>query len=105
MQCVWVAYVTEDAQPFYIEVPYQAGLTIRQAIQYSGIQDKVVLPEPFVCGIFGIKIDDLDHLLQMGDRVEIYRNLTINPKDIRRNRAKQNPVGRYQKSNRLKRLL
>lgn len=105
MQCVWIAYVAEDAQAFYIEVPYQHGLTIREAIQISGLSDKVVLPQPFSCGIFGIKTDDLDHLLHAGDRVEIYRDLTINPKDIRRNRARQNPVGRYQKSNRLKRLL
>ncbi len=40
--------------------------------------------------------------LQAGDRVEIYRALTINPKDIRRKRAAKNPVGRYAKSNRLK---
>ncbi len=40
--------------------------------------------------------------LQAGDRVEIYRALTINPKDIRRKRAEKNPVGRYARGNRLR---
>ena len=38
----------------------------------------------------------------MGDRVEIYRPLTINPKDIRRKRAAKNPVGRFIKGNRFR---
>jgi uncharacterized protein len=36
--------------------------------------------------------------------VEIYRPLTINPKDIRRKRAEKNPVGRYARGNLLKKL-
>ena len=34
--------------------------------------------------------------------VEIYRSLTINPKDIRRKRAAKNPVGRFAKGNRFR---
>jgi hypothetical protein len=51
--------------------------------------------------VFGSKIE-ADTVLQVGDRVEIYRALTINPKDIRRKRAAQNPVGRFIKGNRFR---
>ena len=61
------------------------------------------LPEPLMLGIFGVRVEP-QHVLQAGDRVEIYRALTINPKDIRRKRAAKNPVGRYAKSNRLRQL-
>jgi putative ubiquitin-RnfH superfamily antitoxin RatB of RatAB toxin-antitoxin module len=54
-------------------------------------------------GVFGVRVEP-QHVLQAGDRVEIYRALTINPKDIRRKRAAKNPVGRYAKSNRLRQL-
>ncbi|MDN8321380.1 RnfH family protein, partial [Acinetobacter baumannii] len=45
---------------------------------------------------------ETDAVLHAGDRVEVYRPLTINPKDIRRKRAAKNPVGRYIKGNRFK---
>jgi len=60
------------------------------------------LPEPLQLGIFGVRLKDLQQVLQVGDRVEIYRSLSINPKDIRRIRAQNNPVGRFAKGNRLK---
>ena len=37
-------------------------------------------------GIFGKKVD-LQHIVQAGDRIEIYRPLTIDPKEARRIRA------------------
>lgn len=43
-------------------------------------------------GIFG-KLRTLDSQVEHGDRIEIYRPLTADPKKIRRNRAKrQNPI-------------
>jgi putative ubiquitin-RnfH superfamily antitoxin RatB of RatAB toxin-antitoxin module len=39
-------------------------------------------------GIFG-KLTRADHALQEGDRIEIYRPLTADPKAARRERAKQ----------------
>ncbi len=103
-QQVWVAYVTASQQ-FHIAVPFTEGMSAFDAIRLSGISDQVELPETLSLGIFGIKIDSAAHLLQAGDRVELYRQLTVNPKDIRRLRAQKNPVGRYQRSNRLRHLL
>ncbi|WP_347460766.1 RnfH family protein [Acinetobacter sp. ANC 7454] len=98
---VWVAYAALEQQ-FHIAVPFQAGMTALDAIAASGIREQVELPEPLNLGIFGVKLQDHQKPLEAGDRVEIYRPLTINPKDIRRKRAAENPVGRYIKGNRAK---
>ncbi|WP_173913071.1 RnfH family protein [Acinetobacter sp. Marseille-Q1618] len=101
---VWVAYAT-PSQQFHIAVTFEEGMTALDAIVKSGIQAQIELPEKYQLGIFGIKITDQNQQLKAGDRVEIYRALTINPKDIRRNRAKANPVGRYCRGNRYRQLL
>ena len=84
------------------KVPFQPGMTALDAIEQSGIRAQVELTEPLSLGIFGVKLQDHTQPLAAGDRVEIYRALTINPKDIRRKRAEKNPVGRYAKGNRFK---
>ena len=101
---VWVAYAS-PSQQFHIAVPYCEGMTVADAIAQSQIATLTNLPEPLNLGIFGVKVEQTDQLLQAGERVEIYRALTINPLDIRRKRAKTNPVGRFGKSNRAKNLL
>ena len=102
-QYVWVAYAAQDQQ-FHIQVEFQEGMSALDAIEKSQIVDKVDLPDPLQFGIFGVRIKDMNYQLSAGDRVEIYRMLTINPKDIRRNRAANNPVGRYCRGNRFKQL-
>ena len=97
---VWVAYAGLDAQ-FHVPLDFVEGMTAKQAIAQSQLASKTQLPEPLMIGIFGQKVD-LEQLLQVGDRVEIYRALTINPKDIRRKRAAQDPVGIYGRGNRHK---
>lgn len=97
---VWVAYTTPEQQ-FHLAVAFCEGMTARQAIEASGLTGMVTLPEVLHLGIFGSKIE-ADAVLQAGDRVEIYRPLTINPKDIRRKRAAKNPVGRFIKGNRFR---
>lgn len=103
-EVIWVAYASPEQQ-FYVAVPYHEGLTALEAIEKSGIQQQTELPKPLKLGIFGVGLDDHQHVLTVGDRLEIYRALTINPLDIRRKRAKKNPVGRFGKSNRAKNLL
>lgn len=100
---VCVAYAA-PAQQFHIDVVFEAGMTILNAIEKSGIQNHIELPNPLHVGIFGAKVADLNQCLKAGDRVEIYRALTINPKDIRRKRAKANPSSKYCRSNRFKQL-
>ena len=79
-------------------------MTALDAIQQSGIVEQVTLPEPLSLGIFGVRLQDHQQPLAAGDRVEIYRALTINPRDIRRKREEKNPVGRYARGNLLRKL-
>lgn len=70
-----------------LELPQQS--TVEEAIRHSKILEKY--PEIDLAvnkvGIFG-KLAKLDAPLQPGDRVEIYRPLIADPKEIRKQRAK-----------------
>lgn len=91
---IWVVYASEQQQYIY-RMPFVQGMTVEQAINSSGIRQQITLADDYVCGIFGQKVRSRQQELQMGDRVEIYRQLKINPKEIRRNRAEKNPTSRY----------
>jgi len=84
---VEVAYALPEEQVIIsIEVPKK--INIKQAIEKSGIQKK--FPEIDLSknkvGIFG-KQTTLDRLLSDRDRIEIYRPLILDPKEMRRKRA------------------
>jgi uncharacterized protein len=66
------------------------GATAEQAIKQSGILDKFpgIDLEKNKIGIFG-KSSKLDAVLRDKDRVEIYRPLLADPKEIRRRRAEE----------------
>lgn len=85
---VEVAYALPNRQALLrVEVP--AGCTVAQAIDLSGIREQFaeLRIESDAVGIFSRKVP-LDHALQEGDRVEIYRPLVADPKETRRKRAK-----------------
>ena len=44
------------------------------------------------CGVWG-RVQPLDHVLRDGDRVELYRPLTVDPKEARRLRYKKQQRG------------
>lgn len=73
------------------EVP--KGTTIAEAVKLSGILAK--FPEIDLAkgkfGIFG-KLSKVDTVLREKDRVEIYRPLIADPKEIRRKRAEEGKV-------------
>lgn len=100
---VWVSYVSPELQ-FYRAVEFEQGMTVRQAIDKSGLLQQVPFEQPVHVGVFSVQIADLDHILEEGDRVEVYRPLQANPKEIRRKRALANPVSRYCRGNRFKHL-
>lgn len=83
-----VCYALKDKQ-YLIEVNLNENIkTIKDAIIQSGIlehESNLVLDELKV-GIFS-KLKSLDDQISSGDRVEIYRPLTINPMEARRIRA------------------
>ena len=84
---VEVAYALPDRQ-LILELSVAPGTTLEQAIRASGILEQ--FPEIDLTrnkvGVFG-KPDSLDALLRSGDRVEIYRPLIADPKEVRKQRA------------------
>ena len=82
-----VAYaISEEQVIITIKVP--TIFNVQQAIEKSGIQKKfpsIDLSKNKV-GIFGKKTT-LNHLLKDRDRIEIYRPLILDPKEMRRKRA------------------
>ena len=86
---VEVAYAKPDAQVI-IPVDAAEGITLEQAIEQSGILSQfpeIDLSQNKV-GIFG-KISKKDQVLRNHDRVEIYRPLIADPKEVRKQRAKE----------------
>ena len=84
-----VAYALPEEQVI-IPLQVEAGITVEQAIELSGIRDK--FPDIDLAtnkvGVFG-KICKLDTPLKDRDRVEIYRKLIADPKESRRKRAEK----------------
>jgi len=93
---VEVAYARPDQQKI-IELLVEPGTTAYQAAERSGIVK--VFPEIDLenakMGIFGQALGTKglkpprEHELQPGDRVEIYRPLISDPKEVRRKRAQR----------------
>lgn len=85
---VEVVYALADRQT-RIALELAPGTSIRQAVLQSGMLDlhpELSRSEP-VLGIHG-RIRAAGELVRSGDRVEIYRPLTVDPKDSRRQRAR-----------------
>ena len=84
---VEVAYALPDRQAI-IPVNVAAGTTALEAARRSGVAQrfKGLNLEDSRLGIFG-KLVAPDQVLQAGDRVEIYRPLKADPKEVRKARA------------------
>jgi len=70
-----------------------AGTTVAEAIQTSGVLDKHPEIDLSVnkLGLFG-KLTKADTVLRDKDRIEIYRPLIADPKEVRRKRAEEGKV-------------
>ena len=82
-----VAYALPDKQ-IIIPVLVAEGISVKEGIELSGVLTKfkgIDLSSNLV-GIFG-KLTTLDKILRNLDRIEIYRPLAADPKEIRRKRA------------------
>lgn len=84
---VEVVFARPDEQAL-LGVAVEDGTTVGQVIERSGIASR--FPEigvaPAQVGVFG-KRTRLDAPVRDGDRIEIYRPLTAEPKEVRRARA------------------
>jgi len=86
---VAVCYALPQRQDL-VELKLPAGSTAAQAIAASGLQQKHpdIDLDRFKVGVFG-KLIKLDTALQDQDRVEIYRPLIADPKEVRRKRTEE----------------
>lgn len=87
-----VVYAQANAQTL-LRHQVATGTTVAEAIQSSGILGKH--PEIDLAsnklGIFG-KLTKADAVLRDKDRIEIYRPLIADPKEVRRKRAEEGKV-------------
>lgn len=85
---VEVAYAKPDVQVI-IPLQVRPGITLEEAVEQSGILEQFpeIDLERNKVGIFG-KISKKDQVLRDNDRVEIYRPLIADPKEVRKQRAK-----------------
>lgn len=84
---VEVAYALPEHQQI-IALNVEEGSTVREAVERSGVLEQ--FPEIDLAsnkmGIFG-KLSKPDTVLRARDRVEIYRPLIADPKEVRKQRA------------------
>lgn len=69
----------------WIDLEIEEGTTAQQAIEQSGILERfpeITLDEQKI-GIFG-KVSKPNAVLKEGDRVEIYRPITVDPETVER---------------------
>jgi uncharacterized protein len=76
------------AEQALVQVTLPPGATVQAAIAASGLASRYreITQTPLQVGVFGKRVT-LDTPLRGGDRVEIYRPLTVDPKEARRRRA------------------
>lgn len=86
---VEVCYATDTLQ-FLRALRLEAGATVRQALDVSGLALEVpgVDLATMAVGIFGKK-KTLDTVLREHDRVEVYRPLIADPKNARRRKVRK----------------
>lgn len=82
-----IAYATPELQKI-IECQVDPGVSPREAVRQSGIERYFAEIDPDFCdlGVFGKSVAE-DYKLEDGDRIEIYRPLIADPKEVRRQRA------------------
>jgi putative ubiquitin-RnfH superfamily antitoxin RatB of RatAB toxin-antitoxin module len=87
-----VVYALPSGQTL-LRQPVVSGTTVAEAIQISGILQKYPEIDLSVnkLGIFG-KLTKADTVLRDKDRIEIYRPLIADPKEVRRKRAEEGKV-------------
>jgi len=90
---VEVVYALPERQEV-VRLKLAEGATVQQAIDASGLLQRHPELAPGKANKVGIyaKLTKLDATLRDRDRVEIYRPLIADPKEVRRKRAEQGKV-------------
>ncbi len=83
---VELVYVPKDLPAVQLSFPYFAGMTVAYVLQQAGLDSKYPEAPGLAVGIFSQRVP-LTHVVQPGDRIELYRPLISCPKEKRRTRA------------------
>ncbi|HCA89551.1 MAG: RnfH family protein [Legionellaceae bacterium] len=78
-----IAYVAQNQAYFYQILELPVNTTVEQALELSDIYCNFPETKTLTVGIFA-KAVSRTQLLVTGDRIELYRPLTLNPKDRRK---------------------
>jgi len=92
---VEVAYALPDKQKI-ARLEVASGTTAMEAVQRAGLEaefDELELDDSLKLGVFGKAVAH-SRVLEAGERVEIYRPLKIDPKEVRKQRAAKAKAGR-----------
>lgn len=95
-----VVYAAEDRQVL-LTVAVPAGTSLRAAVQNCGMAAQFPTLDLSDCplGVFGKVVADAEtRPVQAGDRIEIYRPLLADPKEVRRLRAAKAALAKQQNS-------
>jgi putative ubiquitin-RnfH superfamily antitoxin RatB of RatAB toxin-antitoxin module len=84
---VEVVFAAPETQ-LLLELKLNAGTTVKRALELSGIYEKFgkVKMTKLPVGIWG-KLVERDRIVENGDRIELYRELEIDPREARRRLA------------------
>jgi hypothetical protein len=87
-----VVYALPDEQ-LLLKKAVSSGSTVMEGIQASGLLEKIPTLDlsAHKLGIYG-KLSKADAILRDKDRIEIYRPLIADPKEVRRRRAEEGKV-------------
>ena len=95
-----MVYAAEDRQVL-LTVAVPVGTSLRAAVQACAIAAQFPALDLASCplGIFGKVVADAEsRAVQAGDRIEIYRPLLADPKEVRRLRAAKAALAKQQTS-------
>ena len=88
MEGVELIYIAVDKTTVHLKFEFKQGLKVIDVIKASGIWNNHPETQTMAIGIYAQPVE-LETLLKSGDRIEIYRPLTLDPKEKRRQRAKR----------------
>ena len=87
MANIEVVYSPINQSPMRTQVAFVTGMTVANALAQSGWLERYPELTGLPVGIFS-QVVPLDRLVKLGDRIEIYRPLALDPMETRRKRAK-----------------
>lgn len=82
-----IAYASSISEACTFSMIVESGTTVAEALAACGVLDILGLdPDNVDVGVFG-QVVRPSQVLRVGDRLEIYRTLQVDPKEARRRRA------------------